>query len=277
MHLVHLKKVMELLRKHQLYAKKSKCSFAQLKVEYLGNIISWEGIATDPQKIECMLNWPVPTTVKALRGFLGLIGYSRKFIKSYGAISKPLTALLEKDAFEWNLEAEVAFNQLKEVMTTALVLAMPDFSQPFVVETDACGKGIGAVLMQRGKPIAYLSKATKNLELFTYEKEFLGLLLAVTKWRHYLQGNHFIIRTDQKSLKHILDQRVDSILQQKWVTKLLGLSYEVQYKKCNENRAVDALSRVEHEGIEPHSIAITTQIPLCMQEIQASYEENTLF
>ncbi|KAL0419044.1 UNVERIFIED_CONTAM: hypothetical protein Sradi_1317900, partial [Sesamum radiatum] len=125
--------------------------------------------------------------------------------------------LLKNDAFEWNSEAEMAFSQLKKVMTTAPVLAMPDFSQPFVVETDACGKGIGAILMQGGIPLPYLSNAptTKNLGLSTYVKGFLALLVAVTKWRHYLQGNHFITRTDQRSLKHILDQRVDSILQQK--------------------------------------------------------------
>ncbi|KAL0309194.1 UNVERIFIED_CONTAM: Retrovirus-related Pol polyprotein from transposon.6 [Sesamum radiatum] len=171
MHLVHLKKVMQLLKKHQLYAKKSKCIFAQMKVEYLGHIICWEGVATDPQKVECMLKWPTPTTVKALRGFWG--------------------------------------SQLKRVMTTALVLAMPDFSQSFVVEINACRRGIGIVLLQGGRLIAYLSKAiaTQNLGLSTYEKEFLALLLAITKWRHYLQGSHFIIRTGQKSLKHILDQR----------------------------------------------------------------------
>ncbi|KAL0320117.1 UNVERIFIED_CONTAM: putative mitochondrial protein [Sesamum radiatum] len=194
-----------------------------------------------------MLNWPVPTTVKALRGFLCLTSYYRRFIKGYGTISKPLTSLLKKDAFIWNQEAELVFNQLKKMMTSALVLTMPDFSQPFIVETDVCGKGIGAVLMQRGRPIAYLSKslATKNVGLSTYEKEFLALLLVVTKWRHYIQGNHFIIKTNQKSFKHILDQRVDSIPQQKWVTKLLGLNYEVQYKKGNENRAANALSKVD--------------------------------
>ncbi|KAL0337660.1 UNVERIFIED_CONTAM: Transposon Ty3-G Gag-Pol polyprotein [Sesamum calycinum] len=208
MHLVHLKKVMELLKKHQFYAKRSKCTFAQMKVEYLGHIISWEGVATDPQKVECMLKWPTPTTVRALRGFLGLTGYYKKFIKGYGVISKPLTLLLR-------------------------------------VETDASGKGIGAVLMQEGKPIAYLSKAlaAKNLGLSTYENEFLALLLAVTKWRHYLQGNHFIIKTDQKSLKHILGQRIDSVLQHKWVAKLLGLSYEVY----NSSQTLDATSFPDYE------------------------------
>ncbi|KAL0332800.1 UNVERIFIED_CONTAM: Retrovirus-related Pol polyprotein from transposon [Sesamum calycinum] len=226
-----------------------------------------------------MKNWLVPTSVKALRGFLGLTGYYRKFIKGYGTISKPLTSLLKKDAFNWNLEAETTFNHLKEVMTRALVLALPNFSKLFIVETDACGKRIGAVLMQEGRPIAYLSKtlAAKNMGLSTYEKKFLALLLAVTKWKHYLQGNHFVIRTDQKSLKHILDQRIDSILQQKWITKLLGLSYEVQYKKGNENRAADALSRVEHNRGESQTNAITTQIPLWLQDVQDSYEGNTLF
>ncbi|KAL0361531.1 UNVERIFIED_CONTAM: putative mitochondrial protein [Sesamum radiatum] len=135
-----------------------------------------------------MKDWPAPTTVKALRGFLGLTGYYIKFIKRYSLISKPLTSLLKKDGFLWNEEAEAAFNKLKEVMCTAPVLALPDFSKPFVVETDACGKGIGAVLMHEGRPIAYLSKALaiKNLGLSTYEKEFLALLLVVTKWKHYL-------------------------------------------------------------------------------------------
>ncbi|KAL0420988.1 UNVERIFIED_CONTAM: Retrovirus-related Pol polyprotein from transposon.6 [Sesamum latifolium] len=142
-------KVLGLLREHQLYAKHSKCSFAQQQIDYLGHVISEEGVATDPQKIEYMKEWPLPTSIKALRGFLGLTGYYRKFIKGYGAISKPLTSLLKKDGFIWNPEAEAAFNHLKEVMTSVPVLALPNFSQPFVVETDAFGRGIGAVLMQK--------------------------------------------------------------------------------------------------------------------------------
>ncbi|KAK4381110.1 Retrovirus-related Pol polyprotein from transposon [Sesamum angolense] len=157
MHLVHLKKVVELLRNHKLYAKRRKCSFAQLKVEFLGHIISWEGIATDPQKIESMVNWPIPTIVKALRGFLRLTAYYRGFIKGYGAIN-------------------------------------------------ACGKGIGSVLMQGSRPIAYLS----------------------------------------------------------------------QHKKGNENRATDALSRIEQGEQEDHCSAITTQVPLWVQEIQSSYEGYTI-
>ncbi|KAL0355176.1 UNVERIFIED_CONTAM: putative mitochondrial protein [Sesamum radiatum] len=189
-----------------------------------------------------MKNWPAPTTMKALRGFLGLTSYYKKFIKGYGVISKPFTTLLKKDGFLWNEDAEIAFNKLKNVMCTAPVLALLDFTKPFVVETNACGKGIGVVLMQEGRPIAYLSKA-----------------LAI------------------KKSSNTLDQRVDSVLQQKWITKLLGLSYEVQYKKGNENRVADALSRREPNLTECQTYGISTQLPLWMQELQTSYEGDTLF
>lgn len=130
-------------------------------------------------------------------------------------------------------------------MCSAPVLAMPDFSLPFILETDASDKGLGAVLMQGKRPIAYLSKALgiKNQGLSTYEKEFMALLTAVQKWRHYLQGGPFIIKTDHMSLKHLLEQRLTHTLQHKGLCKLLGLDYIVQYKKGALNLAADALSR----------------------------------
>lgn len=179
----------EVLRENQLYAKKSKCSFGVEKVEYLGHIISSQGVATDPKKIEAMQSWPTPKNVRQLRGFLGLTGYYRKFIRNYGEICKPLTIQLKKNAFSWNEEADKAFQTLKEALCSAPVLAMPYFNQPFILETDASDKGMGAVLMQGKRPIAFLSKAlgVRNQGLSTYEKEFLALLTAVQKWRHYLQ------------------------------------------------------------------------------------------
>jgi hypothetical protein len=189
-HLKHLKAVLGLLQQHQLYAKPSKCHFACQEIEYLGHVISEEGVKVDPTKIEAMLNWSVPQNIKALRGFLGLTGYYRKFVQGYGGIAAPLTSLLRKDSFKWNDRAEQAFTLLKEAMATPPVLGLPDFSKPFVIECDASGDGIGAVLMQAGQPLAYLSQGLKgkSLNLSTCEKELLALVMAVRKWRHLLLG-----------------------------------------------------------------------------------------
>ena len=251
-HEKHVTEVLGILRQHQLYAKESKCSFAQQQVEYLGHIISAEGVRADPQKITSMLQWPRPVNTRQLKGFLGLTGYYRKFVKGYGAIAKPLTTLLKKDGFNWGEEAEDAFQKLKLAMCSTPVLALPDFSQPFIVETDACYGGIGAVLMQNRRPLAYLSQGLgqKNLGLSIYENELLALVTAVTKWRHYLEGHHFIINTDHQSLKYLLEQRITTPLQQKWLTKLMGLSYEICYKKGKENVVADALSRKGRDEAE---------------------------
>jgi hypothetical protein len=168
-------------------------------VEYLGHIISGHGVQTDPKKTTAMIAWPIPKSIKALRGFLGLTGYYRKFIKGYGQIASPLTSLLKKDAFGWNEAATDAFEKLKVAVSQPPVLALPDFTKSFVVECDASGYGIGAVLMQGGRPIAYYSQGLKgkNLFLSTYEKELLALVLSVKKWRPYLLGKSFVIKTNQ--------------------------------------------------------------------------------
>ncbi|KAJ3703314.1 hypothetical protein LUZ61_007019 [Rhynchospora tenuis] len=237
-HVVHVGKALQVLADNQLFAKLSKCEFGVSQIEYLGHIISEEGVATDPHKIDAMINWPVPKTVKELRGFLGLTGYYRKFVQNYGSIAKPLTELTKKNAFKWNPKAQQSFDDLKRAMTEAPVLALPDYAKQFVIETDASALGMGAVLMQENRPVAFLSKSLglKNQALSTYEKELLALFTAVKKWKHYLIGQPFIIRTDQINLKHLLEQKVTNSLQQKGLCVLLGLDYAIEYKKGKENK-----------------------------------------
>jgi hypothetical protein len=151
--------VLDKLRQSLFYAKLSKCSFGKTSIQYLGHVISDAGVATDPEKTLAMDSWPLPTNQTELCGFLGLTGYYRKFVQHYGLITKPLTQLLTKKGFVWTEQATAAFLKLKAAMTSTPVLALPDFSVPFTIETDACDTGIGAVLMQCGHPIAYMSKA----------------------------------------------------------------------------------------------------------------------
>jgi hypothetical protein len=155
-HTAHLKTILQILALHQLYAKMSKCVFATSEVEYLGHIISGEGVKTDPKKIAAMVDWPILKSLKALRGFLGLTGYYKKFIKGYGKIASPFTALLKKDAFLWSDKAEKAFKELKAAVSQPPVLALLDFSKTFVIECNAIGFWNGGCFDARRKAIGLL-------------------------------------------------------------------------------------------------------------------------
>ncbi|GAU38891.1 hypothetical protein TSUD_67540 [Trifolium subterraneum] len=245
LHLSHLEQVFNKLLEGNFFLKESKCVFAQRQLEYLGHIVSVKGVQPEPSKIQAMVNWPQPTSIKALRGFFGLTGFYRKFIKGYAAIASPFTTLLRKNAFQWSTDAQTAFDQLKIAMTQAPTLALPDFSQPFDIETDASGCAMGVVLMQQSHSIAFFSQpfCPKLQRSSTYVRELHAITSAVKKWRQYLLGHHFTIFTDHKSLKDLLSQVIQTPEQHTYLSKLLGYDYTIQYKAGKHNLVADALSR----------------------------------
>jgi hypothetical protein len=210
----------------------------------LGHLVGKDGVRVDPKNIEAMQYWPHPKTLKILRGFLGLTGYYRKFVKNYGKIPAPLTALLNNNSFTWTPVVAQDFQTLKMVMCTTLVLALPDFTKTSVLECDSSGKGIGVVLMQEGRPLSFTNKqlSERNLGKSIYEKEMLAIMHVVDLWRPYLLGKCFQIKTGHQSLKYFMEQHISSPEQKKWVTKLFGYDYEIIYKKGKDNVVVDALS-----------------------------------
>jgi hypothetical protein len=244
-HISHVDQVLHILSQHQLFLKQSKCSFGALKVEYLGHLVGKAGVRVNPKKIEAMQDWPHPNTLKILCGFLGLTGYYRNFVKNYGKVATPLTALVKNNSFTWTLASSQDFQALKMAMCTTLVLALPDFTKTFVLECDASRKGIGVVFMQEGRPLAFTSKqlSKRNLGKSIYEKEMLDVLHAMDLWHPYLLGKQFQINTDHQSLNYFLEQCLSSPKQQKRVTKIFGYDYEIIYKKGKDNVVADALSK----------------------------------
>lgn len=244
-HVRHLHEVLTILKVNQFFVKMSNCVFCSTTVEYLGHLISEGQLKADPEKIAAMVKWPVPTTVKQLRGFLGLTGYYRRCIANYATIASPLTELLKKDAFAWCPAAETSFGALKAAMTSAPVLRLPDFSKVFCIETDASDFGVGAVLLQDDHPLAYFSKklGPRRKVSSTYHKELYAIVEAVQKWRQYLLGREFVIRSDQKILKELLQQIIQTPDQQFYARKLMGYKFRIEYKTGASNRGADALSR----------------------------------
>ena len=170
--------MLQLLKEQQLYAKLSKFFFGVKEVEYLGHIVSHEGVRVDPNKVNSMMDSTIPKTLKNLRGFLGLTCYYRKFVWHYGRIAAPLTSLTKKDEFSWTLEETKAFEQLKEVMCTTPILTTPNFTKTFIVECDSSRNGIGVVLMQEGRPLDFESQPLKGRDLKN--------LMRSKSWKYYM-------------------------------------------------------------------------------------------
>ncbi|GKC38945.1 putative reverse transcriptase domain-containing protein, partial [Tanacetum coccineum] len=222
-HEEHLKLILELLKKEELYAKFSKCEFWIPKVQFLGHVIDSKGIHVDPANIKSIKDWASPKSATEIRRFLGLADYYRRFIEGFSKIAKPMTKLTQKTVkFDWGEKEEVAFQLIKQKLCSAPIMALPKGSENFIVYCDASHKGLGAVLMQNEKVIAYASRQLKIYEknYTTHDLELGVVVFALKMWRHYLYGTRCTLFTDHKSLQHILDQKELNMRHRRWLELL---------------------------------------------------------
>nr|GFC35180.1 putative reverse transcriptase domain-containing protein [Tanacetum cinerariifolium] len=240
--------ILELLKREQLYAKFSKCEFWISKVQFLGHVIDSQGIHVDPAKIDSIKDWASPKTATEIRQFLGLARYYRRFIEGFSKISRTMTKLTQKKVkFEWSDKQEEAFQVIKQKLCSAPILALPEGSEDFVVYCDASIKGLGTVLTQREKVIAYGSRQLKIHEknYTTHDLELGAVVFALKIWRHYMYGTKCTVFTDHKSLQHILDQKEMNMIQRRWLELLSDYDCEIRYHPGKANVVADALSRKE--------------------------------
>ncbi|GKC45685.1 putative reverse transcriptase domain-containing protein [Tanacetum coccineum] len=272
----HLRLILKLLKEEKLYAKFSKCEFWLSKVQFLGHVIDSEGIHVDPAKIESIKDWASPKTPTEIRQFLGLAGYYRRFIEGFSKIARPMTKLTQKSVkFDWGEKAEAAFQLLKQKLCSAPILALPEGSENFVVYCDASHKGLGAVLMQREKVIAYASRQLRVHEknYTTHDLELGAVVFALKMWRHYLYGTKCVVFTDHKSLQHILDQKELNMRQRRWLELLSDYDCEIRYHPGKANVVADALSRKERiKPLRVRALVMTISLDLPKQILSAQSE-----
>lgn len=274
-HLQRLELVFERLVQHGLKLKPSKCHLFRSEVKYLGHVVTEQGIAPLPERVEAIQSWPRPTTIRELRAFLGLTGYYRRFIKDFAKITMPLNKHLcgqsttrkhqsRQTLKEWGHDSENAFQQLKQMLLQAPVLAYADFTLPFVLYTDASNRGLGAVLaqVQQGKErvIAYASRSLHPSEkndsnYSSFKLEFLALKWAVTqKFHEYLLGAKFVVFTDNNPLAHLQTANLGS-LEQRWAAQLANYNFDIKFRAGKANANADALSRVPLQAKTPEDDA----------------------
>ncbi|GJT38673.1 putative reverse transcriptase domain-containing protein [Tanacetum coccineum] len=275
-HEEHLKAILELLKKEKLYAKFSKCEFWIPKVQFLGHVIDSRGIYVDPAKIESIKDWASPKTPTEIRQFLGLAGYYRRFIEGFSKIAKSMTKLTQKGIkFDWGEKEENAFQLIKQKLCSAPILALPEGSEDFMVYCDASHKGLGDVLMQREKVIAYASRQLKVHEknYTTHDLELGSVVFALKIWRHYLYGTRCTVFTDHKSLQHILDQKELNMRQRRWLELLSDYDCDIRYHPGKANVVADVLSRKERiEPLRVRALVMTIGLDLPKRILKAQIE-----
>ena len=257
-HLEHIKQVFQRLEDAGLKMGKEKCFFALKELEFVGHRISREGIKPDPKKIDKINNWPTPTSKTGARGFLGMVGYYRRFIKDFSKIGKPIFDVIGKESFHWGEKQQQAMDILKKAIIEEAVLKYPNFTKPFILYTDASGGGLGAVLSQLDeneieRPIAFASKTIHGAQIrySASELEFMAMHWAVTKqYKQYLLGKPFTLITDHQALKGLMKSDEGGRRITKWRQNLSVYEpyMEIKYTKAEKNQHADALSRMMNEN-----------------------------
>jgi hypothetical protein len=254
-HVQHLRVLCQLLSLHGLKAKLSKCEFARSRIQYLGHLIDEEGIRVDPEKVKAIQAMPIPKNITDVQSFLGMCGYYRRFIPKYTEIAHALYQLLQKNIiWSWTEDCSTSMKNLQQALIQSPVLLMPDFTKPFVVQTDASYVGIGAVLSQYTKigdemidqPVCYESRSLRKAErnYAAYEIELLALVHAIKKFRPFIMGSKFVVQTDHRALQWLKRSRDLSGRLARWALLLQEYDFEVMYRKGKDNANADALSRL---------------------------------
>lgn len=267
-----VRQVLQILRTHRLTCKPEKCDFEMLEIEYLGHIVSQGRVRMDPTKVEGVTTWPTPNNKKELQSFLGFANFYRRFIKDFAKIAHPLHHLTGNNPWAWGPDQQTAFDRIKQTITSAPVLAIPNDDDPFKVECDASDFAIGAVLSQKQddlwKPIAFLSKslspAERNYEI--WDREMLSVLTSLKEWRHFLLGarNVFEIHNDHRNLEYFRQPQNLNPRQARWYLKLRDFDFLLIHKPGSTMAKADALSRrVDHmpEGHNPENTQVTMLKP----------------
>lgn len=247
----NLAKVFEKLAAAGLKLKAKKCTLFAQTVEYLGHVVSEHGISTDPKKTEAIRKWPKPRNITELRSCLGFCSYYRKFVHSFAAIAKPLHSLTQKgNKFTWSEECQGAFEVLRDKLVKASMLAHPDFTKPFILDTDASDMAMGAVLSQvqdgDERVISYASRCSTKAECKYYvtRKELLAIVHFVKYFRHYLYGKPFLVRTDHSSLRWLMNKKDADGQLARWIETLSTYEIQIQHRPGRLHKNADALSRI---------------------------------
>ncbi|GJY09760.1 putative reverse transcriptase domain-containing protein [Tanacetum coccineum] len=275
-HEEHLKLILELLKKEELYAKFSMCEFWIPKVQFLGHVINSKSIHVDPSKIKSIKDWASPKSPTEICQFSGLAGYYRRFIEGFSKIAKSMTKLTQKNVkFDWGEKEEAEFQLIKQKLCSAPILALPKGSKNFIVYCDTSHKDLGIVLMQNEKVIAYASRQLKIHEknYTTHDLELRAVVFTLKMWRHYLYGTRCTVFTDHKSLQHILDQKELNMRQRHWLELLSDYDCDIRYHQGKANVVANALSRKERpKPLRVRALVMTMGLNLPKKILEAQTE-----